>query len=202
MTNVFSIAIKEKKANELTYSLYFGEIRQRVLKQLFQTHSIIKNEYEFSHLLGLSDEAYHKISKGANIQEFLVREIIEKFLAQLQYFKKFWKHSHIQWTHNKDRIYSKVRIYLHKIYKLAPVFDYKRAKINLETLQKFFRVANFWPKISTQLAMVIYLTNTNDPSTKENMLMQNIRVLTNCSAYAFYHTKNIMIEKGVLKKDE
>ncbi|TFG00562.1 MAG: hypothetical protein EU542_07955 [Promethearchaeota archaeon] len=202
MTKVFSIAIKEKTAHELKYSLYFGEIRQIVLKTLFQSHSITKDREEAVMLDGFSDTTYRQISMDSNIQEFLVREIIEKFLFQFNYFRRFWKSSHIQWSHRQNRIYSKVRIYLHKVYKLAPVFDYSRAKTNLKILQRFFQISSFWPRISTQLAMVIYLTDLKDKLSKKKLLMQNIRVLIDCSAYAFYRTKNIMIEKGVLKQNE
>jgi len=202
MTNVFSISIKEKTAHELKYSLYFGKIRQKVLKTLFRGHPITKDGDETVLLDMLSDDTYRQISEESNIQEFLVRDIIEKFFAQFYYFRKFWKRSHIHWRYKQNRIYSKVRIYLHKVYKLAPVFDYPRAKTNLKILQQFFQIASFWPRISTQLAMVIYLTDLNDPLSTKNLLMQNIRVLMDCSAYAFYRTKNIMIEKGVLKKNE
>jgi len=202
MTGVFSIAIKERSSNELKYSLYFGRIRKIVLKMLFRHSTFIKDGNETQLLLTLSDEQYRQISKEANIREFLVREIIEEFLMHLYDFKQFWKNVNIKWNHRQNLLYSKVRIYLHKLYRLAPVFDYNRAKTNLRILHRFFHRANYWPRISTQLAMVIYITDKNDPLPNKNLRAQNIRVLANCSAYAFYRTRNIMIEKRVLKTDE
>jgi len=50
--------------------------------------------------------------------------------------------------------------------------------------------------------MVIYLTDRNNPSCKKHLMTQNIRILASYSAYAFYRTRNIMIEKGVLGTGE
>lgn len=85
----------------------------------------------------------------------------------------------------------KVRIYLHKVHRIAPVFDYNRAKKNLGILQTFLSQNSFWPQISTQIAIVIYATDKNSNNDKK-LLQKNIRTLCNCSAYAFHRTKNML----------
>ncbi|GAH62568.1 unnamed protein product [marine sediment metagenome] len=48
--------------------------------------------------------------------------------------------------------------------------------------------------MSTQIAIVIYITDKNDESFPENekILQKNIRTLCNSSAYAFHRTRNIL----------
>jgi len=202
MTKVFNISIKEKTQDELNYSLFFGSIRQNVLKQLFQDHSIIEGLDETTILDTFPESVYREISRETNIQEFLVKSIIERFLTQLYYFREFWKNCHIAWPHEKNRIFAKMRIYLHKIYRLAPVFDYRRARTNLKIFHTFLKRENFWPRISTQLAMVIYITDMNNSRPQKRLRVQNIRLLANSSAYAFYNVRNRLINRGVLNGNE
>jgi len=202
MTKVFSISIKEKTKEELKYSLYFDSIRRTVLQTLFQEHFIIENLDETALLQTLPESIYNEISRKTSIQEFLVKSIIERFLEQLYYYRKFWKNCHIAWNHQKNRILPKIRIYLHKLYRLAPVFDYRRARTNLRIFHIFLRRENFWPHISTQLAIVIYITDVNDTQKEKELRNQNIRMLASSSAYAFYGVRKRLLKTGVLTIDE
>lgn len=202
MIKVFNFAIQEKTKEELRYSLNYTINREKVLRILFQSYSIVKNNDDTKLMRKLSDDLYFKISRDSDIQQFLVKIVIERFLNELHNFRKFWTQCHIPWNHKKNRIFSKMRIYLHKLYRLAPVFDYKRARVNLQIFQQFLMRENFWPHISTQLAIVIYITDQNDDIYWKRLRVQNIRLLANTSAYAFYGTRNKLIEKGVLDKNE
>jgi GTP-sensing pleiotropic transcriptional regulator CodY len=198
MTKVFNIAIKQKSQDELKYSLYYNFVKQKVLRCVFQTLCFVKDSREKILVSGFSSQIYREISQKTNIQEFLVKIIIEEFLQELQNFRKFWKHCNIKWNHRKERVFAKVRIYLHKLHRIAPVFDYRRARKNLNIFHKFLRMEHFWPQISTQLAIVIYITDLNDSEHQDRLRIQNIRMLVNSSAYAFYGIRKRLIEKGVL----
>jgi hypothetical protein len=100
----------------------------------------------------------------------------------------------MKWEHDLKKLNRKARIQLHRIYRFAPVFNYNRARKNLEILHVALNRKLFWPQINTQLAIVIYVTDKNDKNLQNNerILQKNIRALCNCSAYAFHRTRNIL----------
>ena len=81
-------------------------------------------------------------------------------------------------------------IYLHKFRRFAPVFDYHRAKQNARILQAKLHQICFWPQFMTQIAIVIYVTDLNNPQSEKKIKQTNIRALCGCSAYAFHRTRN------------
>lgn len=127
---------------------------------------------------------------GSNYSD--MTKTLNRFLYNLQYFKMFFKSTNIKWPHERKRLQRKVRIYLHKIFKIAPVFSYQRAKENLKRLHALLDKANFFPQMSSQLAIIIYITDLKDKNTSvDNKLIQkNIRGLCCSSAYAFHMTRN------------
>jgi hypothetical protein len=95
----------------------------------------------------------------------------------------------------------KSRIYLHKVHHLAPVFDYGRAVVNLRSLCRLFSQENFFPLVSTQLAIVIYITDELDKNAPKKLMQKNIRYVCSCSAYAFHMAKNrLNIDELIGKK--
>ncbi|MFX1393520.1 MAG: hypothetical protein ACFFAH_08090 [Promethearchaeota archaeon] len=80
---------------------------------------------------------------------------------------------------------------LHKHYRIAPVFDYNRARANLKTLHKLCSIEAFWPQIPTQIATVIYITDYKSKN-DEKLFQKNLRALCGCSAYAFHRTRNML----------
>jgi len=120
----------------------------------------------------------------------MIEDIFEKFLFELAFLRGFLREYKINW-YNADprKRYRHVKIYLHRIYRIAPIFDYRRAKINLGNLHKLLYMRNFWPHLTTQLAVVIYITDKKSGKT-DHIHQKNIRVLCNCSAYAFHRTRN------------
>ncbi|MFW9973567.1 MAG: hypothetical protein ACFFDF_25530 [Candidatus Odinarchaeota archaeon] len=131
------------------------------------------------------------ISNATQIPKILVHKFIACFLIDLIHIKKFFKdNERLISSKHHDR---KVRIYLHKFHRLAPIFDYKRARENAKRLQVKLNFLCFRPQIMTQIAIVIFITDLLDsrPSRKVNKIIQgNLRALCSCSAYAFHRTRN------------
>jgi hypothetical protein len=202
MANTFTVIFKDKTKSPLSYKLCLKEIRTNILNALFRNYSICYPRGSLKILSTLPLQKIITLSEEVSISQPLISNIITKTLRNLYYFSSFLKTYKFPWEHRKPLLYNKLKIYLHKIYKIAPLFNYNRAKINLNSLHIFFTKANFWPTISTQLALTLYITDLNDSHFKNKILIENIRAITNCSAYAFYRTKNKMIETGVLNRNE
>ncbi|KKL46730.1 hypothetical protein LCGC14_2342630 [marine sediment metagenome] len=62
---------------------------------------------------------------------------------------------------------------MHKFYRLAPVFDYNRARENSRILKLKLDALCFWPHMTTQVAVVIYITDKLDLSQKDKILQTN-----------------------------
>lgn len=202
MTNVFTLTIKDKQSQMIECSINYKEIKQSILNYLLCKYSITYVNYETEIVPCFSNRQYEKISTKTVAHYNITKKTIEKFLRDLKSFQMFLNRCTIKWNLKHNNIYNKVRIYLHKLYRLAPVFDYKRARTNLKSLHKFFKVVHFWPQISTQMALVLYITDKNDYFRQKKLMNTNIRAITNCSAYAFYRSKNILKEKGLLSRNE
>ena len=115
-----------------------------------------------------------------------------KFLKEVKAFNEMLRSGYIAWTPERKRLYRKVRVYLHKAHKIAPVFDYQRAKKNLELLHVLLGRKFYWPHVPTQLALIIFVTDRNDENLTNNnyILQKNLRALCSCSAYAFHMARN------------
>lgn len=83
-----------------------------------------------------------------------------------------------------------IRTHLLRLYRLAPVFDYKRAKENAKILKIKLDRLYFWPHMTTQIAIIIYVTDFLDPLHENKMIQSNLRSFSNVSAYAFHRTRN------------
>jgi len=168
-----------------------NKLNNIILNYLFRNISFINNNNNRL-IKNYNPSEYLKISSKTHISTSIIKETIENFLINLKNFKSFLKNCKIQ--HDPKNLNRKIRINLHKIHRIAPVFNYNRAKKNLEILQSFLAKKNFWPTMSTQIAVVIYITDKNDESYPENekILQKNIRTLCNSSAYAFHRTRNIL----------
>ena len=115
---------------------------------------------------------------------------ISKFLVGLVRFKRFLNSNLLNYSiENQSK---KVLIYLHKIHRLAPVFDYKRAKRNAQILKIKLESLFFWPSLTSQIAIIIFITDLLDKKNKDKprLIQVNIRSLCDCSAYAFHRTRN------------
>lgn len=140
----------------------------------------------------LTDKEYFKISGESGIFIDTVKSYVNIFLHNLTLIREFYKHYIMIWDPNIKKLERRVRCYLHKLHHLAPIFDYERARVNLSILLGQLKKRSFWPKISTQICLVIFITDVLDKTVDElNRLIQgNIRALCGCSAYAFHRSRN------------
>lgn len=156
-----------------------------VLNYLFRNIAFVTNQEKIRALVTTDYEA---ITKNTNIPIKLIHKFISSFLIDLLRFKKFIrKNPQILNSKKKNR---KVRIYLHKFFRIAPVFDYKRARENARILKLKLDKLFFWPQIMTQIAIIIFITDLLDKNNSQKIIQTNIRALCDCSAYAFHRTRN------------
>ncbi|TFF97298.1 MAG: hypothetical protein EU547_04680 [Promethearchaeota archaeon] len=203
MTNTFSVILKnDLRSNSLQYDISIKRLRERLINKLFRIDSILEQPNALAVISAVSQNIVKIIAQEELLSETIIETILNQYLTQINGFTDFLANCHISWKHTPNTIFRKARIYLHKIHKIAPVFDYKRARFNLRSLQTFFNRLMIWPHIGTQLALTIYITDLNSTLQKSKLKPGNIRALTHCSAYAFYQNKNILIDEGVLNINE
>jgi len=144
--------------------------------------------------VSLREEDYLRISQKTSLAKKLIEEFVLTFLRDLRNIINFYKKNRIKWLYDIKRLNRRFRIVLRRIHRIAPVFDYKRARVNLKSLQVLLGRKNFWPKMSTQIAIIIYITDKNDKSRNFNkpILQKNIRALIDCSGYAFHRSRNYL----------
>ena len=165
------------------------ETRKGILSYFLRFESLedLKGDFmELNHLL------VDRVSKETVASKSFVISTLSHFLADVAGFCEFLRSGLISWNTNDKRLRRKVRLYLHKVHKIAPVFDYHRAVRNLELLHILLRRKFYWPHLSTQLALVVFVTDRNDSAyTDKNYILQkNLRSLCSCSAYAFHMVRN------------
>ena len=171
-------------------------VKKAILEHFFRCESLIDNNgkvVKLDYILVLN------IAKETHISGNIVFEVMGQFLERVVLFKQFLESGLIVWAPGKQQLYRKVRAYLHKVYKLAPIFDYDRARKNLKLLHVLLGRKFFWPHVPTQLALVIFVTDRNDPNLTDNnyILQKNLRALCSCSAYSFHMARNKL---GINKK--
>ena len=138
------------------------------LKNRRQRKTLILN-YLFRHVLIITKREkiraipqirYKEMSSKLNIDVTLIHSVVSKFLVDLVRIKDCMnkkginKSGYILYSKNQSRL---VRSYLHKFHRLAPVFDYKRARENSRILKIKLDELCFRPIVTTQLAIIIYI---------------------------------------------
>lgn len=127
----------------------------------------------------------------------LVHQIVRNFLLEINNYLRLITIYRIKRTVVRPEV--RLRIYLHKLHRIAPVFDYRRARRNLTALLNLFDKYNFHPQVSTQLACIIYVTDKKSENDVK-LVQRNVRAITGCSAYAFHKVRNILKIDALLKK--
>jgi hypothetical protein len=161
------------------------DVRNTVLNSLFRDFSFFSPDQKIRELPIIELRGISGITK---IPVKIVDAVVGKFLTNLKYSREFFKINSVSYTPFSHL--RKTNIYLHKFSRFAPVFDYKRARQNVRILQKKLNQICFWPQFMTQIAIVIYVTDLNDPQSEKKIKQTNIRGLCGCSAYAFHRTRN------------
>ncbi|KKM77166.1 hypothetical protein LCGC14_1372810 [marine sediment metagenome] len=172
-------------------------IRPLVLDYLFRNFCFVTKREK---IRVLSYSEYERVNHELNIPIPLIHKFISKFLVDLVHFKMFLKHNSTV-LFSRDQARKVIRIFLHKVYHLGPVFNYNRAKQNAEILRIKLDRLCFQPQIMTQIAVVVFITDFLDESKAQKAIQSNVRALCSCSAYAFHRTRNkIGISKSELAK--
>ena len=172
------------------------KLKNRLLNCVFRYISFIDGNES---LRTISDIECKVLSSRTKIPVYKVHKILDKFLDELTHFKEFLRSGLLTYSISDQA--RKVRIYLHKVHRLAPVFDYKRARENAKRLKLKLDQILFWPQVMTQVAVIIFITDFLDKGWNNNKLLQtNLRALCDCSAYAFHRTRNkIGLQQMLLK---
>lgn len=172
------------------------KLKIRLLNCLFRYISFIDGN---ENLRRISDIECKVLSSRTKIPVYKVRKILDQFLDDLSHFKEFLRSGLLTYSISDQA--RKVKIYLHKVYRLAPVFDYRRSRENARRLKSKLDHIFFWPQVMTQIAVVIFITDFLDKRWNDNKLLQtNLRALCDCSAYAFHRTRNkIGLQQMLLK---
>ena len=133
-----------------------------------------------------------KIAEKSNASKSVVLYVVNSFFRELKSFHEFLTTRYENWLPGRSHIYNKLNMYLVRLYDIAPIFDYERARKNLDVLHSLLSEYYYWPHITTQLALLIFVTDRNDPKIKRKpyILQKNLRMLCTCSAYAFHSARN------------
>ncbi|MHA2289328.1 MAG: hypothetical protein ACXABG_11140 [Promethearchaeota archaeon] len=160
-----------------------------IINLLFRYESLIDedNKIRTPHSLNLD-----KIAKKANTAKGVVLYVLNNFFRELNTFHDFLSTRYENWRPGKSHIIEKLNLYLENLHITAPVFNYERAKKNIDVLYYLLSKSFYWPHITTQLALLIFVTDRNDPDVngKAYILQKNLRMLCCCSAYAFHCARN------------
>jgi len=184
-------SLSEKMKPIYDFDTNSKNIKASILDYLLRNLSLYKKNSE-----KISDsflkEVYSVLPEEFLIPHPIINYLLENFLTNLKYFRDLLRNCKIKWykKDSKGR-YRHVKIYMHKLHRLAPIFDYKRACSNLETLHKLFSFEGYWPHLTTQLALVLYITDAKSDA-EPRLQQNNIRLICNCSAYAFHRARNIL----------
>ncbi|TFG08620.1 MAG: hypothetical protein EU539_01780 [Promethearchaeota archaeon] len=196
MSDTIKINLKQVSF-EPNINFTYKRIRSELINFLTRNYSLVDDNHDIISILDLRVVEFPRLIE---IPELIASNIIQKFLNDLKILKRFFGYCKLK--HDPTNLSKMVNFYLHKIHRIAPVFNFKRAKINLKSLYLLFSKKNFWPQISTQLAIIIYITDKLDKnfSKNEKLMQKNIRLLCNCSAYAFHRTRKKLEIDEIIRK--
>ena len=160
-----------------------------IVNFLFRYESLIDNNNKIRASNSLNLDV---IAEATNTSRYVVSYTFNSFLRELKDFHDFLITRYENWTPGRRYINEKLSIFLKRLYITAPIFNYERAIKNLISLHNLLTINYYWPHITTQLALLIFVTDRNDPNItdKSYILQKNLRMLCSCSAYAFHCARN------------
>ncbi len=160
------------------------KIRETVINFLFRFESFAddRNEYKELSLLTVG-----MVIQETNLPDSVVLTASLDFIETASKFSRTLSLGLTLWGSRAKSRLRQARFHLRRAHKIAPVFDYSRAIVNLEVLHGLLKKRFYWSHISTQLALTIFVTDRNDSNVKnsEYILQKNLRTFCACSAYAF-----------------
>ena len=169
--------------------------KEKVLNYFFRFESFANDTNEYKELTPL---LVGNIVKETNLPDFVVLNTVLEFVTEATQFSHALSLGLVSWGSGEKSALRQAKFYLRNVYRIAPVFDYSRAIANLEILHKLLKKNFLWLRITTQLALIIFVTDRNDPTITKNeyILQKNLRAFCACSAYAFHMArKKLKINK-------
>lgn len=162
-----------------------------VLNFLFRHFCLVNPQNK---IIDVIEKEMVKIERQTNFSHQLVSDIVDNFIVNTRNLRKFFASKPITREYERAKLARKLRIYLHKLHRIAPIFSYKRAMENLKIFHQLLEQKNYWPHITTQLALVIFITDRNDKANEQGglIIQKNLRAFCGCSAYAFHRARNIL----------
>ncbi len=159
--------------------------KEKVLNHYFRFESFANDTNEYKVLTPL---IVGNIVKETNLPDFVVLNTVLDFVTEATRFSHTLSLGLVSWGSGEKSALRQAKFYLRNVYRIAPVFDYSRAIANLEILHKLLKKNFLWLRITTQLALIIFVTDRNDPTITKNeyILQKNLRAFCACSAYAFH----------------
>jgi len=141
-------------------------------------------------IVTIPHEKLRLISLNTHIPITLVARIIRGFLINTILFRDHMNSYALSWGHKLEVKIEKVSNYLDRLFNLVPVFDLGRAKKNLVILYRLLELNCYWPCLTTQLALVLFVTDRNDMRNSGFIIQKNLRAICASSAYAFHRARN------------
>lgn len=184
-----TIAKKLMPTSVLVKILLDFSSKSTVLNYLFRKKSFVDSH---ENIVVLSDFTIKKISQEVNVPFNTTEGIINQCLLNIFYFKRVLNCVRFIWNNDMEKLKRRLRVYLYKAHRIAPMFDYKRARTNSETLITLMNRSCYFPRFTTQLALVIFVTDMNNQYKIFNtpILQRNLRAFCDCSAFAFHRARN------------
>jgi len=170
--------------------------KEKVLNYFFRFESFANDTNEYKDLTSL---IVGNIVKETNLPNFVVLNTVFEFITEATQFSHNIRLGLVSWGSGEKSVLRQAKFYLRKVHRIAPVFNYSRAIANLEILHKILKRNFIWLRITTQLALIIFVTDRNDPTIAKNeyILQKNLRAFCACSAYAFHMArKKLHIDKA------
>ncbi|MBY8988727.1 MAG: hypothetical protein KGD61_09755, partial [Candidatus Lokiarchaeota archaeon] len=134
----------------------YGLTRKVIINSFFRYESLIDDNNRIRSPDRLNLE---KIAEETNTSKGVVLYILSSFLRELEDFHDFLTTRYENWTPGRRHIYEKLNVYLKRLYVTAPIFNYQRAKKNIDVLHYLLSNSYYWPHITTQLALLIFVTD-------------------------------------------
>lgn len=184
--NAMTLSKQIVEKNEVTE---LGLNREAIINFFFRFESLVDE----NNIIRAPDSLnLEKIAQGTNSSRGVVLYILTSFFRDMKDFHEFLTTRFENWTPGQRHIYDKLKIYLKRLYVTAPIFNYQRAKKNIDVLHYLLSKNYYWPHITTQLALLIFVTDRNDANVQKRayILQKNLRMLCTCSAYAFHNARN------------
>ncbi|KKL12750.1 hypothetical protein LCGC14_2532640 [marine sediment metagenome] len=159
-------------------------LRPFLLNYLFRQFSFATHNQKVN---SLRSSEYIKLASVTKVPVKIINPIVKGFLVELVYFRRFLREHTFSYKETARLV--KLVSFLAKIHKLAPVFDFERAKENAQILKMKLQDLCFFPQFTTQIAIVVYVTDLRDKIYSKRIVQANLRLLCDCSAYSFHRTR-------------